>query len=126
MNSRVEQGRRVAPSDPTKMRNQPALRTSSGAIWLVMGAIFAALVGTLFLFLALQTTGAPRVVAVIALAVILCAVLVMIIARITIASTTVRLRTMAGAMLGMAAVALLCMWLAGLLRAGSEAQVLGG
>jgi hypothetical protein len=29
--------------DPTLMRNQPALRTSSGRIWLVVGALMAAI-----------------------------------------------------------------------------------
>ncbi len=28
--------------DPTRMANQPALRTSSGAVWLIVAAIFTA------------------------------------------------------------------------------------
>lgn len=28
--------------DPTKMANQPALRTSNGLVWLIMGGLFAA------------------------------------------------------------------------------------
>lgn len=105
--------------DPTKMRNQPSLRTSSGRIWLVIGGLFAALTGTLFVLLAIQTQGATRIVAIAASAAILLCFLVIVITRITVSSSTVKLRTMAIAMLSMAVIALVCMWLAGMLRAGT-------
>lgn len=38
-------------SDPTRIGNQPALRTSSGASWLVVGAIFVIICGGLLVAL---------------------------------------------------------------------------
>ncbi|HEY6800007.1 MAG TPA: hypothetical protein VI121_05145 [Agromyces sp.] len=48
----------MSGSDPTQMRNQPALTTSSGRIWLIIGAIATVLIaGTLIaLWLQLDST----------------------------------------------------------------------
>ncbi|HSP53222.1 MAG TPA: hypothetical protein VLO00_10040 [Cryobacterium sp.] len=38
------------PTDPTKVRNQPALNTGSGLAWLVVGGIITATAGAFFAF----------------------------------------------------------------------------
>jgi hypothetical protein len=37
--------------DPTRVRSQPALTTSTGAIWLIVGGLFVVVAGIVLLFL---------------------------------------------------------------------------
>lgn len=53
-------------SDPTKMRNQPALTTSSGRIWIVVGAITTALCLVVLVPLAKEPTLGIAVFAIVA------------------------------------------------------------
>jgi len=53
-------------SDPTKMRNQPALTTSSGRIWLVVGAVTTAICVVVLLALTQEPTVGLAVFAIIA------------------------------------------------------------
>lgn len=95
--------------DPTSMLNQPALRTSTGKIWLVMGAFFvvASLIPLGALIFVRQGPSAPLAT------VIACGViglyLVMIAVRISVKNRTLRLRILAACMLAIAALALLGM-----------------
>jgi hypothetical protein len=107
--------------DPTKMLNQPALRTSSGRIWLVMGGLFAAITGTLFVLLAMRTEGSTQLVAVVAGSAVAVCLVVLIVVRLTVKPGAVRLRAMAASMLTMAAIALIGMWLAGVTASNAAA-----
>lgn len=97
--------------DPMKMANQPALQASSGRIWLVVGAIFAAsslLPLALLIFAGSgKSTGVATVVAGL---VILCFVLI-VVARLVVKPGPIRLRWMAAGLLSMAAIALIGMWI---------------
>src|SRR5690606_13615745 len=99
--------------DPTKMLNQPALRTSSGRIWLIVGGLFAAITGSLFIVLAMRTEGTTQLVAIVASAAVFACLVALIILRIAVKPGPTRLRAMAASMLTMAAVSLVGMWLAG-------------
>lgn len=97
--------------DPTRMRNQPSLRTSNGAVWLVVGGLFAAV--SLIPFAMLIFAGSVRSRdAAITIAVIVVALYgAMLVARFAIAPGVKRLSVLAGGMLTMAAVALIGVWL---------------
>lgn len=95
-------------SDPTMVTNQPALRSSSGAVWLISSVVFVAvclvpLVG----IIAVRSAAAPvAVIAVVLLLVLLAAEFVL---RFTISVRSHRLRWLATCMLTMAVVALTSM-----------------
>lgn len=82
----------MSGSDPTQMRNQPALTTSSGRIWLVIGAIATVLIaGTLIaLWLQLDSTLALMVAG---FTVVL--YVVMVIVRLTVEPLRPRLMALA-------------------------------
>ena len=90
-------------TDPTRLRDQPALIQSSGLIWLVVGGIFAAIAfGVLEVLVPLPPPGVALVAAVLVVAVYAGMWLV----RFTVPPGRRRLGLMAGGMLAMAAVAL--------------------
>lgn len=92
-------------TDPTRITNQPALTSSSGRIWYILGGLFAAIsIGVLALLIGI---GAPGVAwfGIIAVAALY---LVMLLVGLTTAPGRRRLGLLATAMLAMAAVALGC------------------
>lgn len=94
--------------DPTLMRNQPALRTSSGTIWLIMGAalvVISLVPLTLIILAAGPATGAAMTTA----ALIVVVYAGMIVVRLTITASVPRLRLLAAGFLAIAAVALIGM-----------------
>lgn len=118
--SATDPGRRGASGrsglDPTRMVNQPALRTSSGRVWLVMGGLFAAVSLLPLGLLIFAGDGRSRGVAIpVAVAVVLLFAAI-VVARLVLPGGPVRLRTMAACMITMAAVALLGVWVCGLIE----------
>lgn len=97
--------------DPLRMGDQPALRTSEGRIWLVMGGLFAAVVIAAFSPLALDEERSSSGVALGAACVIAALYAAMIVVRFAVSRRVVRLRAMAACMLAMAAVGLVGMLL---------------
>ncbi|WP_194421881.1 hypothetical protein [Microbacterium abyssi] len=100
--------RRVdARRDPTRMANQPALRSSDGTIWIVVAGLFALIC---LVPLSLLTVFDPRDSAAVAwvTAVLVIALYVALLAtRWAVNARERRLRIMAGLMIAMAAVALI-------------------
>jgi hypothetical protein len=91
-------------TDPTRQRNQPALTTSSGLIWLVVGGLMAAIS-----FGVLALLGAwPAAIVIAAL------YLGMIVVRLLVGPGRVRLGLLAAGMLAIAVVALGAVIVAGL------------
>lgn len=107
MNSRINANDR----DPTMMKNQPALRTSSGTIWLVMGGLFAAVSLVPFGLLVFSDTSRSRVVALTAGLIVIALYAAIVVVRVAVRPRVLRLRLMAACMLTMAAVALIGAWL---------------
>jgi hypothetical protein len=91
------------PRDPTAIREQPALTTSTGAIWLIVGGLFAAVSLAELIAMSALPNGTVAVVAAIVVAVLY---LGMLIAQFAMAPGRRRLGAQATAMLLMAAVAL--------------------
>ncbi|MEF2978293.1 hypothetical protein [Subtercola sp. YIM 133946] len=89
--------------DPTKVTNQPALTTSTGRIWLVMGGLFA-LISAIVLFFLLPL--APHGLAAVALAVVLLLYVAMVVTQLLTRRGRARLGVLAALMLTIAAVAL--------------------
>lgn len=77
--------------DPTKMVNQPALRTSSGAIWLIVGALFTVICVAVLIPLIPIGNPAPLIGAVL----IVLLYLAMIVVRFAVRHRVARLRSMA-------------------------------
>ena len=101
-------------TDPTRLRDQPALTQSSGLIWLVVGGIFAVIaVGVLVVLVPLPPPGVALVSAIVVVALYAGMWLV----RFMVQPGRRRLGWMAGLMLGIAAVSLA----ATLIVAGSAA-----
>lgn len=90
--------------DPTKLRNQPSLTTSSGLVWLIVGGLFAAIAVPLLLFM----TALPLGGIALAGAIIVSALyLGMIAAHVMVPPGRRRLGLMAAALIGIAAVSLI-------------------
>ena len=89
--------------DPTRMSNQPALRTSRGAIWLVVGGILGAIALTEFILL---LGGATLVLPVVGIIVVAALYLAMVVCALAIPASPARLRVLAGLMIAIALVAL--------------------
>lgn len=90
--------------DPTRMIDQPALRTSSGFVWLLVGGILSVVCGGLLLLLtaidpAVAWTGAISIGALYA---------AMIVVRFTVAPKRPRLLTLAVLFCVITAVGLIC------------------
>ena len=89
--------------DPTQMRNQPSLTTSTGRIWLIVGGLFTAIsLGVLIAMSRLEPVGVATAAA-IAVALLY---LLMIAARLGVRAGRRRLAIMAAAMLTSALIAL--------------------
>lgn len=71
----------VPADDPTMMRNQPALRTSYGGVWLVVGAVLAAVCCAV---LALQVLRNDPVLAIGSAAAVLVLYAAMVVERVTV------------------------------------------
>lgn len=95
--------------DPTRVSNQPALRTSRGTIWLVLGGLLAATALAELAFL-VQTPARPIAVVGVVLEVAIYAG--MILASITIPLRPHRLRVLAVGMIALAIVAIVALMLA--------------
>lgn len=92
------------PNDPTQMRNQPALTTSSGRSWLLLGGILA---GVSAILLASMLSFEPAGVALFGLV----TVIVLYAAMVTVRLSThgrLRLRLLATLMIAIAVVGLGC------------------
>ncbi|MCS5719116.1 hypothetical protein N1027_13330 [Herbiconiux sp. CPCC 205763] len=97
--------------DPTKVTNQPSLTTSTGRIWLVLGAIMAAIAVVLLWSLQLvNSTG----VAIVGIVVILLLYVAMIEIRLLVRGGRLRLMLMAVCFGAIAAVALVCVLVIGM------------
>ena len=88
--------------DPTRIGDQPSLRTSGGAIWLIVGGLLAALATALLL--ALNSLQPPF--GLVGAAVVLVLYIVMVGAVLAIPARRARLVTLAGLMVAIAVVAL--------------------
>lgn len=93
-------------SDPTLMRNQPALRTSSGSIWIIVASLFTA-VSLVPLVGIVAEGGASASVAMWTAAVIVCLLAAMVLVRLTVRPGPPRLRALAGCFIALAAIALI-------------------
>lgn len=91
--------------DPTLVRNQPALRTSSGTIWVVVGGLFV-IACLIPLSLIVVTGGSAATTAAVTIALVLVLYAVLFVARFAVAPGVRRLRLMAVCLLGVAIVAL--------------------
>lgn len=89
--------------DPTKATNQPALTTSTGRIWLVMGGLFALIAAVVLVFL---LPLAPHGLAAAALGVVVLLYVAMIVTQLLTRRGRARLGVLAVLMLAIAAVAL--------------------
>jgi uncharacterized protein YacL len=89
--------------DPTKMRNQPALTTTSGNSWLIVGALFAAITIATLAALALLP---PAGLAFTAIVVIVTLYLAMLIVKFVVHDRKRRLRILAACFLSIALVGL--------------------
>jgi hypothetical protein len=92
-----------AGADPTRVREQPALTTSTGAIWLIVGGLFAAVSLGVLIPMATLPGGTVAVVGAIIVAVLY---LGMVAVRFAVPSGRRRLGMRAVGMLLIAAVAL--------------------
>lgn len=91
--------------DPTKMINQPALRSSTGRVWLIMGGLFAVAVLVPFVLMIVNLTGRTRGIAIATSTLVVTLYLFMVVAKFAIEKGTTRLRVMGACMLAMAAFA---------------------
>lgn len=119
--SRSAPTKQVRP-DPMSMRNQPALQTSGGAVWLVMGALFALIaIGTL-VAIAVTSTGGATIAGWGTAAAVLVLFTATVITRMVSKPGRRRLLWMAGFFLSMAAVALVGVWLTAFFNAAALVQ----
>ncbi|WP_210604402.1 hypothetical protein [Brevibacterium oceani] len=94
------------PIESRRISDQPALRSSSGTIWIVAGGIFLIVVGgVLTAIIVTGSTAVPTAITTIVIAGVL--YLILLIARFVFRPGRVRLWVMAGAMIGMAVASLI-------------------
>lgn len=93
-------------TDPTKMMNQPALQTSSGRIWLVMGGLFMVVSLIPLGALAFIRQGPSAPLAMVVGVGVIGLYAAMVGARLAVKPGPIRLRFMATFMIAMAALAL--------------------
>ncbi|MDO7881192.1 hypothetical protein [Antiquaquibacter soli] len=91
------------PIDPTRVRDQPSLRNSSGTIWLVVGGLLTVVSAILLSFLTTLDTA----LAITGLVVVLALSVAMVAVRVLVPEGRRRLALMAGCMIGIAAASLL-------------------
>ncbi|HWM34585.1 MAG TPA: hypothetical protein VNR36_10150 [Pseudolysinimonas sp.] len=89
--------------DPTRLRSQPSLTTSSGAIWLIVGGLFVVVAGVVLLFLAALPPAGVAVGALIAILVLYAA---MVVVRFAVRRQRLMLGIQAVLLLAIAAVSL--------------------
>lgn len=103
--------------DPTRMANQPALRTSSGAVWLIVATIFTA-VSLVPLIGIVRSGGAAGTVGLVTAIILVLGLVAMVVIRLAVASVRPRLRALAACFLAMALLTLVgitvCVLLVGL------------
>lgn len=103
--------------DPTRMANQPALRTSSGAVWLIVAAVFTA-VSLVPLIGIVRSGGAARTVGLVTAIILVLGLVAMVVIRLAVSSVRPRLRALAACFLAMALLTLagitVCVLLVGL------------
>ena len=116
MTAREPEPRPERPPDPTRVTDQPALRTSSGLVWLIMGGLFAAVGVALFALLAFGGDGRATGLALTAAGVTLGLYALMLVARFAVRPGRTRLGLMAACMLSMAAVGLVGLWFGALIE----------
>jgi hypothetical protein len=92
-----------AHTDPTRVRNQPALTRGPGNTWLVIGAVMTLIAGVIF---ALALNLQPPGVALVGLLGVLALFVCMVFTRLTVAPGRVRLGTLAVLLLVLSVVAL--------------------
>jgi len=90
-------------SDPTRMSNQPALTTSSGTIWIVVGALFVLVSAYPLSALLVFEPGVAFPVAVVTAVVIALSYALVVITRFVVPRGRRRLRVMAGFFIAMVA-----------------------
>jgi hypothetical protein len=98
---------RVPDRDPTLVRSQPALTTSTGRIWLIAGAALSVIAIVVLAFL---TALDPRT-ATIGIVFVIAIYVGMVIVRMLVDRPRARLALMAVGMLAIAAIALTCVGL---------------
>lgn len=90
-------------SDPTSLREQPSLTTSTGAVWLIVGGLFVAVSLGVLVPMSTLPSGTAAVVAAIVIALLYTG---MVVARLAIPPGRRRLGYLATGMLLIAAIAL--------------------
>ena len=92
--------------DPTRMANQPALTTSSGTVWIVIGALFVLASAYPLSALLVFEPGVAFPVAVVTAVVIVLLYALVVITRFTVPQGRRRLQLMAGFFIAMVALAI--------------------
>ena len=106
--TRRRSGRPGAGWDPTLVTSQPALRTSSGTVWLVVAALFAVM--SLVPLVAIAVDGGPaESIALVTATLVVGLLLAMLVIRWAVREGPPRLRALAGCFLAMALIALVGM-----------------
>jgi hypothetical protein len=94
-----------AAVDPTRVTEQPALTTSSGRSWLIIGGIFSAIVLALLVSMLPLHAPVAAITGIVAVAVLYAG---MIVVRFALRPGRLRLRLLASLLLAIAFVSLLC------------------
>ena len=102
--------------DPTKMANQPALRSSDGLIWMITAGLFLLICGVPLVLLTLVEPRASAPMAWITAIVLVALYAALVTARGVVADRKRRLRLMAVLMLAMAGVALIGLFLCAMIE----------
>ncbi|TBN56644.1 hypothetical protein EYE40_04100 [Glaciihabitans arcticus] len=92
-------------TDPTKIRNQPALTSSSGAVWLIVGGLFAVISIVVLIPLVMRQPAGLAMGGIVAVVVLY---LAMVVIRLRVRPLRRRLGLLAICMLTMAAIGLAC------------------
>jgi O-antigen/teichoic acid export membrane protein len=109
-------------ADPTRVRSQPALNTSPGTIWLVIGAAFTVI--CLVPLVSIVATGrAAAAVATVTIVLMVALYAAMVAVRLSASPGPRRLQRMAICFLGSAAVALVGMIVCVMIQWGSPLRV---
>ncbi len=91
-------------ADPTRVRNQPALTTSTGLIWLVLGTLLAAICASVLFAL----VGLEPVAAWVGLIMVAALYLALVVVRFVVSAGPHRLTALASIFGSMAVVTLIC------------------
>ena len=122
MAQQSEQPEHDTAGQSTRMVRQPALQTSSGTIWLVMGAIFAACCMIPLAPMTFVSPGASQTSAVVTASLVIACYAAIVAFRIVFRRGARRLRWMAGGLITMAAAGiigmLVCLWVEQAARLG--------